>query len=130
MIELTVHQQEAVASQKEIPPRVLDPTTNIKYVLVRAEVYDRVREMVDLGEGDQFVRDMTPHVMEVFGRAGWDDPAMDIYNDLDRAGCGVRYHSRTIAAFSNNGLDSRFHCRGTHKGHYWSRRTGSVHQAQ
>jgi len=83
MIELTVQQLKAVASREEVPPRVLDPTTNIKYVLVRAEVYDRVREMLDLGEDDPFVRDMTPHVMEVFGRAGWDDPAMDIYNDLD-----------------------------------------------
>ena len=34
-------------------------------------------------QGEQFPRDMYPHVMEVFGREGWDDPAMDIYNDLD-----------------------------------------------
>ena len=26
---------------------------------------------------------MTPHVMELFGRDGWDDPAMDVYNELD-----------------------------------------------
>jgi len=34
-------------------------------------------------QSGQFTRDMYPHVMEVFGREGWDDPAMDIYNDLD-----------------------------------------------
>ena len=32
---------------------------------------------------DQLVRDMYPHAMELFGRAGWDDPAMDIYDELD-----------------------------------------------
>lgn len=34
-------------------------------------------------QGSQFTRDTYPHVMEVFGREGWDDPAMDLYNDLD-----------------------------------------------
>jgi len=83
MIELTPQQQVAVASNDEAPPCVLDPGTNTKYVLVRAEVYDRIREILDLDQGDRFVRDLTPRAMEVFGRAGWDDPAMDIYNDLD-----------------------------------------------
>ena len=40
------------------------------------------RQAVD-EQGDQFPRDMFPHVMEVFAREGWDDPAMDIYNDVD-----------------------------------------------
>jgi hypothetical protein len=30
-----------------------------------------------------FVNDAYPYVMEVFGREGWDDPSMDVYNDLD-----------------------------------------------
>ena len=34
-------------------------------------------------QGDQFTRDIYSHVMELFGREGWDDPAMDVYNDLD-----------------------------------------------
>ena len=45
-------------------------------------MYDRVRQVFDADES-QFVREMTPHVMEVFGREGWDDPAMDVYNELD-----------------------------------------------
>ena len=32
-------------------------------------------------EACQFLRDLYPHVLEVFGRDGWDDPAMDVYND-------------------------------------------------
>ena len=39
--------------------------------------------VLDTDYDNQFVRDLSPQVIEVFGRAGWDDPAMDIYNDLD-----------------------------------------------
>ena len=82
MIELTLEQRNAVAQDLEAPPLVLDPNTNTKYVLIRAEVFDRIRQLFDLDD-NQFTRDLTPHVMEIFGRAGWDDPAMDVYNDLD-----------------------------------------------
>lgn len=53
------------------------------YVLIPEKIHARVRALLDEEEGNQFLRDMYPHVMEVFGREGWDDPAMDIYNDLD-----------------------------------------------
>jgi hypothetical protein len=85
MIELTLEQRNAMAQNSETPPRVLDPDTNTGYVLFRAEVYDRIRQIFDLGD-DQLTRDLTPHVMEVFGRDGWDDPAMDVYNELDPRG--------------------------------------------
>jgi hypothetical protein len=82
MIELTREQRQAVAQQGEGPPRALDPDTQTTYVLIREKVYERLEALLG-GDGDQFTRDMYPHVMEVFGREGWDDPAMDIYNDLD-----------------------------------------------
>jgi len=83
MIELTLEQRKAVATNAETPPRVIDPSTQTKYVLVREELYDRVRQVFEADEDGQFVREMTPHAMEVFGRDGWDDPAMDVYNELD-----------------------------------------------
>ena len=83
MIELTLEQRKAVATDAETPLRVIDPTTRTKYVLVREELYDRVRQVFEADEDGQFVREMTPHVMEVFGRDGWDDPAMDVCNELD-----------------------------------------------
>jgi hypothetical protein len=46
-------------------------------------VYERARGMLELDESSEFLEGMLPHVMEVFGREGWNDPAMDIYNDLD-----------------------------------------------
>jgi len=82
MIELTLEQRKAVEGEAESPPRVLDPVTQTKYVLVREEVYDKARRLFD-ADDDDFVRDLAPHVMEIFGRDGWDDPAMDVYNELD-----------------------------------------------
>ena len=34
-------------------------------------------------EEDELLRDIHPRVMEVFGETGWDDPAMDVYDELD-----------------------------------------------
>ena len=83
MIELTLEQQKALARDCGNLPRVVDPSTRDKYVLVREEMYERVRQRFEEDDDSQFVRAMTPHVMNVFGRDGWDDPAMDVYNDLD-----------------------------------------------
>jgi len=83
MIELTLEQRKAVATAAEMPPRVIDPSTHTKYVLVCEELYDRVRQVFEADEDSEFVRQMTPQVMQVFGRDGWDDPAMDVYNELD-----------------------------------------------
>lgn len=83
MIELTIEQRRAVARQGERPPRALDPETHTTYVLIQEEEYARVKAALDEEEGSRFLQAMYPQVMEVFGRDGWDDPAMDIYNDLD-----------------------------------------------
>ena len=83
MIELTIEQRQAVAQQSDNPPRAVDPDTHTTYVLIPEQTYVRVKALLDEKADNQFLRDMHPHVMEVFGREGWDDPAMDIYNDLD-----------------------------------------------
>ena len=83
MIELTLEQRQAVAQQGEMPPRAVDPDTHTTYVLIPEEIYTRVKTLLDEVGDNQFLRDMYPHVIEIFGREGWDDPAMDIYNALD-----------------------------------------------
>lgn len=83
MIELTFAQRQAIARQGETPPRAVDPDTHTTYVLIQEEVYTQLQVLLDKKRGNQFLRDMYPRVMEVFGREGWDDPTMDIYNDLD-----------------------------------------------
>lgn len=83
MIELTPAQRQVVAQEAGSLPRAVDPSTQTTYVLIREELYDRVKALFQAEEDNQALHDLHPHVMEVFGRSGWDDPAMDVYNDLD-----------------------------------------------
>lgn len=83
MIELTLAQRQAVAQQQETPPGAVDPDTDTTYVLIREEIYARLKALLGEEDSNQFLCDLYPHVMGVFGREGWDDPSMDIYNDLD-----------------------------------------------
>lgn len=68
----------AVRAATEMPARIVDPDTNTEYVLVRADVYERVRHLFDDPAADAFMAQI-----ESAAAAGWDDPAMDVYNDLD-----------------------------------------------
>ena len=61
MIELTEEQQTALGQAQ--PAKLLDPRTNETYVLVRADLYERMRALID----------------SATKRAGWDDPALDAY---------------------------------------------------
>ena len=62
------------------PARAVDPTTRTEYVLVRAEVYDRIKRLL----GDEtWAGDAYAAALEVFAREGWDDPRMDAYDSLD-----------------------------------------------
>ena len=83
MIELTFEQRQDVIKQVETPPRAIDPDTEITYVLIREEVYAKIKAFLIEEQNNQFLQDMYLPVMETFGKEGWDDPAMDVYNDLD-----------------------------------------------
>jgi hypothetical protein len=79
-LQLTEEQRRAVAEAEE-PVRVMDPQTHATYVLLPEDVYDRVRALVDL-------EDLSPEeklrlLAESGRRAGWDDPAMDDYDNYD-----------------------------------------------
>ena len=62
-IELTEQQRQVLSTAGDTPLTVTDPGTSTEYVLVRADVYAKLRAVVD---------GMTK-------RAGWDDPALDDY---------------------------------------------------
>jgi hypothetical protein len=80
MIELTQEQRRNLDAPG--PVQVRDPQTNETYVLVRTEVYERLKALLQEGD-DHFAADVYSQAMEVFAQEGWSDPAMDIYNDLD-----------------------------------------------
>lgn len=46
-IELTPQQHQALAVQADYPPRVRDPATNTTYVLLPAEVFERMQTLLD-----------------------------------------------------------------------------------
>jgi len=58
--------------------RLEDSETHEIYVVLKAEVYDQIRSLIDFD-----VRDAYAMAMRVFGADGWDDPVMDEYNALD-----------------------------------------------
>ncbi|MBI3408919.1 MAG: hypothetical protein HY040_11245 [Planctomycetes bacterium] len=47
MIELTPQQHDILTRNGKDVVRALDPGTNVEYVLLRAELYDRFREMLN-----------------------------------------------------------------------------------
>ena len=61
------------------PVRLIDPKTNEVFVLVRADVYERVRSLL---EDDYDIRDTYPAQFAAAMRAGWGDPAMDDYDNF------------------------------------------------
>jgi hypothetical protein len=64
MIELNEEQLKVLDARAEEPPAVIDPRNRETFVLVRREVYEQMRLW-----------------MESFNRAGWDDPALDVYEE-------------------------------------------------
>ena len=71
MIELTVEQGRTVESGDIA---VVDPRTKVHYVLLRADVYERLKSLLDLDP-----RDTYPTLDEVFGQ-DWNDPKMAEYD--------------------------------------------------
>ena len=46
-IQLTEQQQEVLDSSGSVPPQVVDPRTNSSYVLVPADEYETIREIIE-----------------------------------------------------------------------------------
>lgn len=80
-IRLTEGQWASVVQDSEVPVRVSDPAQNATFVLLRADVYERFKSLF---EEDPVTKQERLFQLERFGkRAGWDDPEMDVYDDLD-----------------------------------------------
>ena len=46
-IQLTPQQQQALDTQKDSPPRIVDPRTNTTYILVPEVDYDSIRVLLE-----------------------------------------------------------------------------------
>ena len=82
MIALPKDIQDAVRSCEDQPIRLIDSATNSEYVLVPAHLFDQVRELL-YGHSTLTKDDKRALMLQAGLRAGWDDPEMDVYNDLD-----------------------------------------------
>lgn len=82
MITLPKDIREAVRSSEDQPIRLTDPETNSEYVLLPVDLYDQIREL--FYEHSTLTPNEKRALMLQAGlHAGWDDPEMDVYNDLD-----------------------------------------------
>jgi hypothetical protein len=80
MIELTQEQRHALAGAES--PVILDPETKQSYVLVRKEVFDRIKDL--LYDDSAWTFDEQLRLLAESGaRAGWDAPEMDVYENYD-----------------------------------------------
>jgi hypothetical protein len=77
-IELTKLQQQALDAERG-KLRVIDPRNQETYVLVPTVVYERLRKLLE----DVQPEDAFQAQLESAAAAGWADPEMDVYNQLD-----------------------------------------------
>jgi hypothetical protein len=74
MIELTQEQQQELEAAEPVVP------TNTTYLLVRKDLYERIKGLLS---DEDWTRDAYQAAVEAFARDGWDDPRMDVYDELD-----------------------------------------------
>ena len=77
-VELSQDQSRAI-DVTGTPLEMVDPRTGSVYILVRQDSFARVRTLVEDDLAETY-----PAQIESAMRAGWDDPAMDEYNDYDQ----------------------------------------------
>ena len=78
MIELTAEQRLQLNTDL---PRVIDPETRTKYVLVKEDVYERLEALLVPDRLTVAEQQAALHAAGL--RAGWDDPEMDVYDRED-----------------------------------------------
>ena len=82
MIKLTKEQQQAIQDANGQPIRLTDPKTHLEYVVLPAEIFDRVQHV--FSEANPLtIEEQRALLVQVGLSVGWDDPAMDVYNKLD-----------------------------------------------
>ena len=81
-MKLTQEQSREIQNG-EPPVRVVDPTTGDEYVLIRADVYQRIRNVCYDDSGELSNGEMDFLLSEAGKQAGWFEPEMDVYDNYD-----------------------------------------------
>lgn len=82
MVTIPKELQQAMLASHGRPLRLTDPETQAEYVLLQADTYDQLHGLLD--NDTPLTPDERRAILIHAGlRAGWDDPEMDVYNELD-----------------------------------------------
>jgi len=79
--KLSDEQRAALEQQAGRPVLVIDPVRQAEYVLIPAETYQRMRALLAPEHFD--IRATYTAQEQALGAGGWNDPALDAYNDYD-----------------------------------------------
>jgi hypothetical protein len=83
MLTIPKELQQAVRASQGSPLRLTDPETHSEYVLLQAETYDQIHELLLKDQTSLTTDERRTLLIKAGLRAGWDDPEFDVYNDLD-----------------------------------------------
>ncbi len=79
--KLSNEQRQAIDEQPGQPVYVVDANTQEKWVLVPDGTYQKIRALI--GNDTFDIRETYPLQEQAAGAVGWDDTAMDDYNNYD-----------------------------------------------
>ena len=82
MLTIPKELQQAMRASHGRPLRLTDPETHAEYVLLQADMYDQIDELFS-NEAPLTPDERRAMLLQAGLRAGWDDPEMDVYNELD-----------------------------------------------
>ena len=102
MPTLTPEQRREIEKAGDEPVRLSDPETHAEYVLLKAEVYERIQSLT-YDTGPLRIEEQRAALRHVGERAGWDDPAMDAGGPSQR-GRVFAHHAR-LALWGTAALD-------------------------
>jgi hypothetical protein len=75
---LSVDQQRALENGE--PVRTIEPVTSIECVILRADVFDRLKSLI-YNDGPLTEEERLAAIRHAGQRAGWDDPELDVYEE-------------------------------------------------
>ncbi len=83
MIAISEELRQAVQDSKDNFVRLVDPETNAEYVVLSAETFAQMQEKLFYDDSPLTEEERSALLVELGLSMGWDDPEMDVYNELD-----------------------------------------------
>lgn len=78
---LTEQIRQALDAERGQPVKIVDEQTSRVYYVITAEQFETVRAL--FAEGDFDPLEIYPLISKTAGDVGWNDPAMDVYDNYD-----------------------------------------------